>query len=164
MYCTAQGMQQYSQYFIAILNGVLCHYVIHLKLMYCKSITLKMKRIIENFQHLGQTLDIQNSHVPQQRQFKNMFSKTYYQIRSDQSLSRVRLFATPWIAARQASLSITNSQSSLRLTSIESVMRRGWRGGEEIPLIQGKEQWLRFAGAAVKRYPTPKVKETQVRR
>ena len=44
------------------------------------------------------------------------------QIRSDQSLSRVRLFATPWIAARQASLSITNSWSSLRLTSIESVM------------------------------------------
>ena len=39
-----------------------------------------------------------------------------------QSLSRVRLFATPWIAARQAALSITNSQSSLRLTSIESVM------------------------------------------
>ena len=39
-----------------------------------------------------------------------------------QSLSCVRLFATPWIAARQASLSITNSQSSLRLTSIESVM------------------------------------------
>lgn len=44
------------------------------------------------------------------------------QIRSDQSLSRVRLFATPWIAAYQASLSITNSQSLLRLTSIESVM------------------------------------------
>ena len=44
------------------------------------------------------------------------------QIRSHQSLSRVRLFATPWIAARQASLSITNSRSSLRLTSIESVM------------------------------------------
>ena len=44
------------------------------------------------------------------------------QIRSDQSLSRVRLFATPQIAARQASLSITNSQSSLKFTSIESVM------------------------------------------
>jgi len=44
------------------------------------------------------------------------------QIRSGQSLSRVRLFATPWIAACQASLSITNSWSSLRLTSIESVM------------------------------------------
>ena len=41
---------------------------------------------------------------------------------SVQSLSRVRLFATPWIAACQASLSITNSQSSLRLASIESVM------------------------------------------
>jgi len=41
---------------------------------------------------------------------------------SVQSLSRVRLFATPWIAARQASLSITNSRSSLRLTSIELVM------------------------------------------
>ena len=34
--------------------------------------------------------------------------------------------------------------------------------GEEIPLIQGKEQQLHFAGAAVKRYPT-KVRETQVR-
>ena len=41
---------------------------------------------------------------------------------SVQSLSHVRLFATPWIAAHQASLFITNSQSSLRLTSIESVM------------------------------------------
>ena len=41
-------------------------------------------------------------------------------------------------------------------------VRRG--GSEEIPLIQGKEQWLRFAGAAVKRYPTSKVRETQVRR
>ena len=43
-------------------------------------------------------------------------------ISSVQSLSRVRLFATPWIAAHQASLSITNSWSSLKLTSIESVM------------------------------------------
>ena len=44
------------------------------------------------------------------------------QFSSVQSLSCVWLFATLWIAARQASLSITNSQSSLRLTSIESVM------------------------------------------
>ena len=44
------------------------------------------------------------------------------QFSSVQSLSPVRLFATPWIAACQASLSITNSQSSLRLTSIKSVM------------------------------------------
>ena len=39
--------------------------------------------------------------------------------------------------------------------------RRG--GHEEISLIQSKEQWLRFAGAAVKRYPTYKVREIQVR-
>ena len=44
------------------------------------------------------------------------------QFNSVQSLSPVRLFATPCIAARQASLSITNSQSSLRLTFIELVM------------------------------------------
>ena len=36
-------------------------------------------------------------------------------------------------------------------------------GPEEIPLVQGKEQWLCFAGAAMKRYPTTKVRETQVR-
>ena len=44
------------------------------------------------------------------------------QFSSIQSLSCVRLFVTPWIAARQASLSITNSRSSLKLTSIESMM------------------------------------------
>ena len=48
--------------------------------------------------------------------------KISIQFSSIQSLSRVHLFAAPWIAARQASLSITNSRSSLRLTSIESVM------------------------------------------
>ena len=48
--------------------------------------------------------------------------ETYIQFSSVQSLSHVRLFATPWVAARQASLTITNSQSSLRLTSMESVM------------------------------------------
>ena len=40
-------------------------------------------------------------------------------------------------------------------------VRRG--GHEEIPIVQGKEQQLHFAGAAVKRYPTSKVRETQVR-
>ena len=44
------------------------------------------------------------------------------QFSSVQLLSHVQLFVTPWIAARQASLSITNSRSSLKLTSIESVM------------------------------------------
>ena len=45
---------------------------------------------------------------------------TYFS--SVQSLSHVRLFATPWTATRQVSLSITNSQSSLKPMSIESVM------------------------------------------
>ena len=40
-------------------------------------------------------------------------------------------------------------------------VRKG--GGEEIPLIQGKEQQLRFAGAAMKRHARSKVRETQVR-
>ena len=44
------------------------------------------------------------------------------QFSSAQALSRVRLFATPWIAARQASLSITNSQNLLKLMPVESVM------------------------------------------
>ena len=40
-------------------------------------------------------------------------------------------------------------------------VRRG--GGEEIPFVQGKEQQLHFAGAAMRRYPTSKVRETQIR-
>ena len=44
------------------------------------------------------------------------------QFSSVQLLSHVRLFVTPWIAARQASLSITSSRSSLKLMSIKSVM------------------------------------------
>ena len=40
-------------------------------------------------------------------------------------------------------------------------VRKG--GSKEIPFIQGKEQQLRFVGAAVKRYPMPKVRETRVR-
>ena len=47
---------------------------------------------------------------------------SFYQFNSVQLLSRVQLFATPWIAALQASLSITNSRRSLRLRPIESVM------------------------------------------
>ena len=47
---------------------------------------------------------------------------TYRRISSVQSLSCVRLLAIPWTAARQASLSITNSRSLLKLMSIESVM------------------------------------------
>ena len=49
-------------------------------------------------------------------------SAAYILYISSVQFSRVPLFTTPWIAARQASLSITNSQNSLKLTSIESVM------------------------------------------
>ena len=57
-----------------------------------------------------------------QCQLKRMHSPPFSSV---QSLSRVRLFVTPWIAACQASLSITNSQSSLRFMSIESAMPSG---------------------------------------
>ena len=52
----------------------------------------------------------------------SLYNLWSFQFSSVQSLSRVRLFAVPWIAAHQASLSITNFWGSLRLTSIESVM------------------------------------------
>ena len=48
---------------------------------------------------------------------------TYQSVDSVQLLIRVQLFATPWTAARQAFLSITNSRSLLKLTSIELVMK-----------------------------------------
>ena len=51
-----------------------------------------------------------------------MQRKQVYQFSSSQSLSHVRLFATPWTTARQASLFITNSQSLLKPMSIELVM------------------------------------------
>ena len=51
-----------------------------------------------------------------------MFHIICHQFSSVQSLSRVQLFATPWITARQASLSITNSRSLLKPMSIELVM------------------------------------------
>ena len=54
--------------------------------------------------------------------FKYMVSLSHHQFSSVQPLRHVRLFATPWTAARQASLSITSSQSLPKLMSIESVM------------------------------------------
>ena len=55
---------------------------------------------------------------------KNIFAmyRILYWFSLVQSLSHVRLFVTPWTAARQTSLSITNSQSLPKLMSIESVM------------------------------------------
>ena len=145
--------------------------------------------------------------------------KLKYQFSSAQSLSRVQLFVTPRITAHQASLSMTNSRSSLRLTSIklvmpsshlilcrplfhlppippsirvfpnESTVRMRWPKywnfsfsiipSKEIPgLMSFRMHWLDllvvqgtlksllrlcFAGAAVKRYPMSKVRETQIR-
>ena len=54
--------------------------------------------------------------------FNPLYNQYIYFFSSVQSLSRVWLFATPWTAARQASLSITNSWSLLKLMSIELVM------------------------------------------
>ena len=54
------------------------------------------------------------------------------QIRSDQSLSRVWLLATPWIAARQASLSITNSRSSLRLSPYTTLKKPNLKIADEL--------------------------------
>ena len=45
--------------------------------------------------------------------------------------------------------------------SYSTFVRRG--GHEEIPLVQGKEQWLHFAGAAMRKNPVSKVRQTQVR-
>ena len=73
-----------------------------------KSLLIKVK---EKSEEVGLKLNIQK--------MKIMASGP---ISSVQLLSRVRLFATLWIAARQASLSITNSRNSLRLVSIESVI------------------------------------------
>ena len=52
----------------------------------------------------------------------HLFNRYFLSVQSVKSLSYVRLFMTPWTTARQASLSITNSRSLLKLMSIESVM------------------------------------------
>ena len=62
------------------------------------------------------------SHMIDGNMWPKLWSKIKERFSSVQSLSRVQLFATPWTVACQASLSITNSWSSLRPTSIESVM------------------------------------------
>ena len=55
-------------------------------------------------------------------QFSRSFLSSLFQFSSVQSLIPVRLFATPWTVAHQASLSITNSQSLLKLMAVASVM------------------------------------------
>ena len=78
-----------------------------------KSILVKVK---EESEKAGLKLNIKKTKIMASSPISSV------QFSSVQLLSHFQLFATPWIAARQASLSITNSLSSLRLTSIESVM------------------------------------------
>ena len=61
-------------------------------------------------------------HNDRQNAYQSAWCILFIQFSSVQSLSRAQLFATPWIAALQASLFITNSQSLPKLMSIESVM------------------------------------------
>ena len=68
--------------------------------------------------HLGEWRDSDRFSTVDNNRFK-CFKLFHCYLCSVQSLSRVRLFATPWIAACQASLSITNSQSLLKLMSIQ---------------------------------------------
>ena len=62
------------------------------------------------------------SRLRNQTQVSYLAGRFFEYIDSVQSLSHVRLFVTPWTAARQASLSITNSQSLLQFMSLEMVM------------------------------------------
>ena len=86
--------------------------------------------IYEKSSDTGLTLQQNNNNKKKLRKRKqlqilnNRKNTTFFslQFSSVQSLSRVQLFVIPWTTAHQASLSITNSGSSLKLTSIESVM------------------------------------------
>ena len=51
-----------------------------------------------------------------------------------------------------------------RLRRRRRAERSYWGGRAEVPLVQGKEQQLRFAGTAIKRYSTSKIRDTHVRR
>ena len=73
----------------------------------------------ERLQYIYKCFNTIANRISGERKFR---SKMTIQFSSVQSLSRVRLFETPWTAAHQASLSITNSRSLLKLMSIESVM------------------------------------------
>ena len=82
-----------------------------------------MKLSITMEMQMKMTIKYHNTHIRMSTFLKMWEYQTHtVQFSSVQSLSRVWLFETPWIAAHPASLSITNSRSSLRLRSIESVM------------------------------------------
>ena len=92
---------------------------------------LKVAREKQQVKHKGNstclTADLSTETLQARREWQDIFKvlkgkNLQPTFSSVQSLSHVRLFATPWMAARQASLSITNSQSPSKPLSIESVM------------------------------------------
>ena len=109
--------------------------------MVCRFITIQIKAPMSQFTDLQIDCKVYMERQKKQDSQKILYEKTFGELTwtrskqcdldkrtykfiefiSVQSLSRVRLFVTPWIAAHQASQSITKSQSSLRLTSIQSV-------------------------------------------
>ena len=72
--------------------------------------------------NLNKLFSKKDLHIASNIHMKKWWTSPIIQFSSVQSPSHVRLFVTPWIAACQASLTITNSRSSLRLPSIELVM------------------------------------------
>ena len=107
-------------------SGIFATQGLHPGLLHCQ-------QVLYHLSHQGSSLSLSKHthththtdleiHKHSSVQFWNFCYKLSVQFSSVQSLSHVWLFVTPWIAAHQASLSITNSQSSLKLMSIESVM------------------------------------------
>ena len=99
----------------------------HWEKMWCAPVTdpWKARVQISDWKQKGKIKMYCNKEIelwPALQYVVKLFEIYALQFSSVQSLSRVQLFATPWIAAHQASLSITNSRTSLRLTSIKSVM------------------------------------------
>ena len=101
---------QFFCVFLPPLFNILCFCKVHtISVLYRAHLCMKCSLGISNFCAL--------------EEYKSeRWAVTLYTLSSVQLLSHVRLFVTPWTAARQASLSITNSRSSLKLMSIELVM------------------------------------------
>ena len=101
----------------SLLQGIFPTQASNLDLWHCR-------QILSQLSHKGSPFICYHS-VTRQAPLSMELSRQEYwsgSVSSVQSLSHVQLFVTPWTAAHQASLSITNSQSLLKLMSIESVM------------------------------------------
>ena len=93
------------------------------------------------------------------RKFQKSQNKTQKPIRGKVKFSIHRTWAVGSLSANAQTAEVALAQTTV--IHIRFKVRTG--GGEEIPLVQGKEGQRHFAGAAMKRYPTSKVRETQVR-